>query len=114
MGVVYFSIIPTFEPSRYCKCWIVCFCNKNVFSFTEEGCRNKKDIVEMEPGEYLAAVCRESDGDIRDTYREIKDLMKKESKQFDSDIYSLSIVNVIDPNEEHKYLKYIFAKVKQI
>ena len=81
---------------------------------TEEGCRNKEDIVEMEPGEYLAAVCRESDGDIRDTYREIKDLMKKESKQFDSDIYSLSIVNVIDPNEEHKYLKYIFAKVKQI
>ena len=25
MGVVYFSIITTFEPSRYCKCWIVCF-----------------------------------------------------------------------------------------
>ena len=25
MDVVYFSIIPTFEPSRYCKCWIVCF-----------------------------------------------------------------------------------------
>lgn len=87
---------------------------KNVFSFTEEGYRNKEDIVAMEPGEYLAAVCRESDGDIRDTYREIKDLMKKEAKQFASDIYSLSIVNVIDPNEEHKYLKYIFAKVKQI
>ena len=30
MGVVYFSIIPTFEPSRYCKCWIVCFCNRNL------------------------------------------------------------------------------------
>ena len=29
MGVVYFSIIPTFEPSRYCKCWIVCFYYKN-------------------------------------------------------------------------------------
>lgn len=29
MGVVYFSIIPTFEPSRYCKCWIVCFHDKN-------------------------------------------------------------------------------------
>lgn len=28
MDVVYFSIIPTFEPSRYCKCWIVCFYNK--------------------------------------------------------------------------------------
>lgn len=31
MGVVYFSIIPTFEPSRYCKCWIVCFYNKLQF-----------------------------------------------------------------------------------
>lgn len=30
MGVVYFSIIPTFEPSRYCKCWIVCFYNRNL------------------------------------------------------------------------------------
>lgn len=29
MGVVYFSIIPTFEPSRYCKCWIVCFKYRN-------------------------------------------------------------------------------------
>lgn len=29
MGVVYFSIIPTFEPSRYCKCWIVCFYDSN-------------------------------------------------------------------------------------
>lgn len=31
MGVVYFSIIPTFEPSRYCKCWIVCFIYRNTF-----------------------------------------------------------------------------------
>lgn len=31
MGVVYFSIIPTFEPSRYCKCWIVCFNYRNSF-----------------------------------------------------------------------------------
>lgn len=33
MGVVYFSIIPTFEPSRYCKCWIVCFYNKFIRSY---------------------------------------------------------------------------------
>lgn len=32
MGVVYFSIIPTFEPSRYCKCWIVCFYDSNTSS----------------------------------------------------------------------------------
>lgn len=33
MGVVYFSIIPTFEPSRYCKCWIVCFYNNNLLYY---------------------------------------------------------------------------------
>lgn len=33
MGVVYFSIIPTFEPSRYYKCWIVCFYNSYIFYF---------------------------------------------------------------------------------
>lgn len=32
MGVVYFSIIPTFEPSRYYKCWIVCFYNTSFVS----------------------------------------------------------------------------------
>lgn len=31
MGVVYFSITPTFEPSRYYKCWIVCFYYKYFF-----------------------------------------------------------------------------------
>ena len=37
MDVVYFSIIPTFEPSRYCKCWIVCFYNK-------PGCKGEVEI----------------------------------------------------------------------
>ena len=36
MGVVYFSIIPTFEPSRYCKCWIVCFYYRYTFESVEQ------------------------------------------------------------------------------
>lgn len=36
MGVVYFSIIPTFEPSRYYKCWIVCFFNITLKNAEEE------------------------------------------------------------------------------
>ena len=35
MGVVYFSIIPTFEPSRYYKCWIVCFYYIKTFGASE-------------------------------------------------------------------------------
>lgn len=101
---------------------------KNVFSFAEvnnlepgsnriENRENadKKQIVltELKPGEYLVAVSRESDGDIVEIYEEMKDLLRKEKKELCSDIYILSIVNVIDPNEERKYLKYIFAKLKK-
>ena len=64
----------------------------------------------MNSGEYITAVSRESDGDISGIYEEMKVLLHKEKKELCSDVYSLSIVNVIDPNEERKYLKYIFAK----
>lgn len=81
-----------------------------VFSFAEGNDGEKVDIIRMEKGEYLVAVCRESDGDIHDIYREMKALLVKEKKKLVSDVFSLSIVNVIDPKEERKYLKYVFAK----
>lgn len=101
---------------------------KNVFSFAEmknpeqrstevKSCetmeKNQTTLTEMKPGKYLVAVSRESDGDISETYEEMKDLLRKEKKELCSDIYILSIVNVIDPNEERKYLKYIFAKIEK-
>ena len=53
MGVVYFSIIPTFEPSRYCKCWIVCFFYRNLQAkqmvedaqLKQEECYNPKKAI---------------------------------------------------------------------
>lgn len=45
MGVVYFSIIPTFEPSRYCKCWIVCFYYKT--GVRGKGTHEKKKSLKM-------------------------------------------------------------------
>ena len=101
---------------------------KNVFSFAEmknpeqrstevKSCetmeKNQTTLTKMKPGKYLVAVSRESDGDISETYEEMKDLLRKEKKELCSDIYILSIVNVIDPNEERKYLKYIFAKIEK-
>lgn len=87
---------------------------KNVFSFAQSIDTGKMDIQEMPPGEYLTAVCRESDGDIEETYKDMKLLLKKEKRRLISDVYSLSIVNVIDPNEERKYLKYIFARTEKL
>ena len=84
---------------------------KNVFSFAD---KKQKVYTEMKPGEYLVAVSRESDGDISRTYRKMMELLQKEKKKWSSDIYILSIVNVIDPNEERKYLKYIFAAVSDL
>ena len=97
---------------------------KNVFSFAEiknsEQRNNKIEkyetadqeqefLTEIKPGKYLVVISRESDGDISKIYEKMKELLKKEKQKLCSDIYILSIVNVIDPNEERKYLKYIFA-----
>ena len=82
-----------------------------MFSFAD---KKQKVYTEMKPGEYLVAVSRESDGDISRTFRKMMELLQKEKKKWSSDIYILSIVNVIDPNEERKYLKYIFAAVSDL
>lgn len=108
---------------------------KNVFSITESECVKMTDdgmvdmeqqdqwldrqqtdtqqmrICNMKSGDYLVAVCRESDGDIKAVYEAMKSVLKKEQRELISDVYSLSIVNVIDPHEEKKYLKYLFAAV---
>ena len=68
-------------------------------------------ICNMKFGDYLVAVCRESDGDIKAVYEAMKSVLKREQRELISDVYSLSIVNVIDPHEEKKYLKYLFAAV---
>lgn len=49
MGVVYFSIIPTVEPSRYCKCWIVCFNNKNILQLEKPLEILRAGIIDNEP-----------------------------------------------------------------
>ena len=70
-------------------------------------------VRNMKSGDYLVAVCRESDGDIKAVYEAMKAVLKREQKELSSDVYSLSIVNVIDPHEEKKYLKYLFAAVSE-
>ena len=55
-----------------------------------------------------------ADGDIRIAYQKIRNYLKEQALQLSSDLYSLSIVNVIDPNAERKYLKYIIACVEPV
>ena len=51
---------------------------------------------------------------IRIAYQKIRNYLKEQALQLSSDLYSLSIVNVIDPNAERKYLKYIIACVEPV
>lgn len=80
---------------------------REVFSFA--------DAQAAGPGiRTVVMVCREKDGDIRLAYQKIRNYLKEQALQLSSDLYSLSIVNVIDPNAERKYLKYIIACVEPV
>ena len=77
---------------------------KHIFSFADEHAKGD-DIIQLPSCRAVVSVVRDSDGDIRDHYRAIAEYLKKENLIPCSDVYSLSIVNVIDPHEERKYLK---------
>ena len=84
---------------------------KNVFSFADVSAEGE-GIIELPSYKAVVSVGRDSDGDIRKKYQEITTFLKSEKLIPCSDIYSLSIVNVIDPQEERRYLKYLFECVR--
>ena len=64
------------------------------------------------PTRKLAAiVCRDTDGDITAMYRRLADFIKENDLTMLTDVFSISIVNMIDPNQQRKYLKFIFVCV---
>lgn len=89
---------------------------KNVFSFAQIGKSSLKvpedpSLFPLPSRNAIVSVCTENDGDIRKTYADIATLLTRQRKHLCSDIYSLSIVNVLNPHAGRKYLKYIFACV---
>lgn len=86
---------------------------REVFSFADAQASGP-GIRELPGRLTVVMVCREKDGDIRIAYQKIRNYLKEQALQLSSDFYSLSIVNVIDPNAERKYLKYIIACVEPV
>ena len=86
---------------------------REVFSFADAQAAGP-GIREIPGIRTVVMVCREKDGDIRLAYQKIRNYLKEQALQLSSDLYSLSIVNVIDPNAERKYLKYIIACVEPV
>ena len=86
---------------------------REVFSFADAQASGP-GIRELSGRLTVVMVCREKDGDIRIAYQKIRNYLQEQALQLSSDLYSLSIVNVIDPNAERKYLKYIIACVEPV
>ena len=65
------------------------------------------------PTRKLAAiVCRDTDGDIRVMYRRLAEFIRSRSLRMLTDVFSISIVNMMDPEQRRRYLKYIFVCVE--
>lgn len=89
----------------------------NIFSIARIGkaspqAEADRDLFPLPSRNAIVSVCTENDGDICKTYADIATLTKQQRKHLCTDIYSLSIVNVLDPHAGRKYLKYIFACVE--
>lgn len=65
------------------------------------------------PTRKLAAiVCRDTDGDIRTMYRRLADFIRSKDLKTLTDVFSISIVNIMDPEQRRRYLKYIFVCIE--
>lgn len=53
--------------------------------------------------------CRDTDGDIQVMYRRLADFILGHHLPMLTDVFSLSLVNVVDPDQQRRYLKYIFV-----
>lgn len=65
------------------------------------------------PTRKLAAIaCRDSDGDITMMYRKLADFIRKNNLTMLTDVFSISLVNIMDPDQRRRYLKYIFVCIE--
>lgn len=84
---------------------------RQVFGFA--GSASGGDILSLAGRRAAVSVCRDSDGEIEEVYRALAAFLARQGLTPCSDVFSLSIVNVIDPHETRRYLKYLFVCVEQ-
>ncbi len=68
--------------------------------------------ISLPTSRIAAVICRDSDGDIRDIYRRLAGFITENRLHMMTDVFSISLVNIMDPNQRRRYLKYIFVCVE--
>lgn len=67
------------------------------------------ETVSLPTHKVAAIACRNTDGDIRIIYRRLADFITDNHLPILTDVLSLSLINIQDPSQERKYLKYIMV-----
>ena len=83
---------------------------KQVFSILNMPVPNEA-IYTLPTKNGVSCVHKDSDGSINNVYKSICDYISDNNMQAKSDLYSLSLVNIVDTHEERRYLKYLFVCV---
>ena len=55
--------------------------------------------------------CRDTDGNIQTIYRRLADFIQQNHLKMKTDVFSISFLNMIGPDQKRRYLKYIFVCV---
>lgn len=85
---------------------------RKIFSFVRGKVDDElEDIISFDGKRAAVYVYRRSDGDIRQAYEKLADFIQEKGLVPCSDVYGISIVNVIDPHEMRRYVKFLFVCV---
>ena len=79
-----------------------------MFSIASVG-RKSADIYTLPTATYVSCICSDTQDEIVDVYSKIQKFIKDNNLTVKSDIYSLSLMNLVDSNETKRYIKYIFV-----
>ncbi|MEE3419930.1 MAG: MerR family transcriptional regulator [Lachnospiraceae bacterium] len=67
------------------------------------------ETVSLPTRKVAAIACRDSDVDIREIYERLASYIRENNLPILTDVLSLSLVNIMDPHQNRRYLKYIFV-----
>lgn len=82
----------------------------HVFSMVDDTSSDVKAGI-LPGNRIVSCVSQDSNEDIYDIYKRIQDFITDNNLTVKSDIHSLSLMNIVDSNQNNRYLKYIFACV---
>lgn len=71
------------------------------------------DIIRLPTNTVVGCSCKDSTTDIRNIYQKLQQYLVDNKLKVISDLFSISLFNFVDTNEQHRYLKYLFVCIEK-